>query len=121
MVPVQREGESIMSTVILLNNDQMGVGDRDLGQKVLGNCLKKIGSFTDLEAIALYNAGVKLAAKDSPVAVELSLLHERGVDILACVTCVNFYGLADKLIVDKTSSLDDILAVMKRAERVITL
>jgi len=37
------------------------------------------------------------------------------------VTCVNFYGLADNLIVDKTSSLDDILAVMKRAERVITL
>jgi len=79
MVVVQREGESIMSTVIILNNDQMGAGDRELGQKVLGNCLKKIGSFTDLEAIALYNAGVKLAAKDSPVAgIEPAARARRG-------------------------------------------
>ena len=110
-----------MSTMIILNNDQMGVGDAGLGRKVLGNCLKKLGAFTDLEAIALYNAGVKLAAKDSPVATELHLLNENGVDVMACVTCVNFYGIAGNLIVKEPSSLDDILAVMKRMDRVITL
>lgn len=110
-----------MATVIVLNNNQLGQGDAELGQKILKNCLRKLGAFNDLEAIVLYNAGVQLAAKDSPVAAELLLLYENGVDLLPCGTCVEHYGLAGRLIVDRTSNMDDILALLRQAGKVMTL
>ena len=63
-----------MGTVVVLRTDQMGEGDRLLGQKILRTCLQKLAAFHDLEAIVLYNAGVRLATKGSVVATELTLL-----------------------------------------------
>ena len=110
-----------MATVIILNNNQMGHGDAEFGRKLLGTCLRKLVSISDLSAIVLYNEGVHLATKDSPVAVELRQLHERGVDLLACGTCVEYYGLKDKLLVERPSNMDEILACLAEADKVITL
>ena len=110
-----------MATVIVLNKAQMGSGDDQLGRKILTTCLRKLSAFQDLEAIVLYNAGVKLATKGSPVAQELLLLREQGVDILACGTCVDHFDLGHQLILDHPSSMDDILAAMRSADKVITL
>ncbi len=111
-----------MKTAIILNRDQMGEGDRALGQKALTTCLRKLVTFGDkLEAILLYNSGVKLAAKDSFVAVELRQLHDNGVEILACTTCVEHFGLTGNLLVDKACSMDEIVSAMRKAEKVITL
>jgi len=110
-----------MRTAVILRTDQMGEGDPELGRKILANCLRKLHGFEGLEVIVLYNAGVKLATRESPVAAELTLLHENGVDLLPCGTCVQFYGVQDRLIVEKPSSMDDILAALRAAEKVITL
>ncbi|MDP6929663.1 MAG: sulfurtransferase-like selenium metabolism protein YedF, partial [Planctomycetota bacterium] len=82
-----------MKTVLIINKDQMGHGDRDLGRKVLGTFLRKAISMDELTAIALFNSGVKLASQDSPVLTELTLLHENGVDVLPCGTCVEHFGI----------------------------
>lgn len=110
-----------MATLILIGRDQMGDGDRDLGRRVLANFLRKSIALGDLDAIAFYNAGVLLAATDSPVAVELTQLHERGIDLLACQTCVEHYGLMDRLLFPPPSSMEDIVNLMKRATKVLTL
>jgi hypothetical protein len=110
-----------MPTVVILNRDQLGDGDSDLGRKILTTCLRKIVAIQDLEAIVLYNAGVKLAARNSPVAVELGQLNDNGVDVMPCTTCVEHYRLTGNLIVDKPCSMDDILSALRRAEKVITL
>ncbi len=110
-----------MKTVLVLNNDQMGHGDADLGQKILGTCLRKLTHFAGLEAVVLYNAGIKLAAKNSPHAAELHQLQESGVDVLVCGTCVNHYGLQDQMNLDGVSNMDDILATLQSADKVITL
>lgn len=110
-----------MGTVFAINNDQMGYGDRQLGRKLLSTCLKKLGQYRHLDAVVLYNAGVRLATKDSFVATELRLLHEAGVDILACGTCVSHFGLEDQLAVDQISNMDDILTAMRKADKVVTL
>ncbi len=109
-----------MATVIVINKAQMGNSDEELGRKILATCLKKLPSFTDLEAIVAYNEGVKLVTKDSFVAPELTSLQENGVDILACGTCLNHLGLTDT-IVEHPSNMDDILAAMRAADKVITL
>ena len=110
-----------MATVIVLNKAQMGSGDVELGRKILATCLRKLPAFPDLEAIVCFNAGVKLAVKDSFVAQELGLLREQGVDLLVCGTCVAHFGIGDQLIVDRPSNMDEILATMRSADKVITL
>lgn len=108
-----------MRTVLLLNNDQLGHGDRELSQKILGTFLRKATAFKDLDAILFYNSGVKLCAADSPVIVELTLLAEAGVDLLPCGTCVEHYGVDVKA--GRISDMDTIIREMDRAEKAITL
>ena len=108
-----------MNTVIVLNHDQMGHGDAELGQKILGTFLRKLPSLHEVSAIALYNSGVKLLVKGSPVLAELSMLEENGVDLYPCGTCVNHYGV--ELAAGEITTMDQIVQELDKAEKVITL
>lgn len=108
-----------MQTVLVLNHDQMGHGDPALGQKILGTFLRKSRAIGDLAAIVLYNSGVRLAAKDSPVLGELLQLHESGVDVRPCGTCVEYYAV--ELGIGPVSNMDEIIRELDRAAKVITL
>ncbi|MFN3244972.1 MAG: DsrE family protein [Planctomycetota bacterium] len=108
-----------MDTIVVLNKDQMGHGDRDLGQKVLGTFLKKSIALTDFTAIVFFNSGVKLVAADSPVLAELQLLEERGVDIVPCGTCLAHYEVEPR--VGAVSDMDSIVQELNRAAKVITI
>jgi intracellular sulfur oxidation DsrE/DsrF family protein len=111
-----------MATVIVLNKDQMGSGDEELGRKILATCLRKLpASIHDLEAIIMFNGGVLLATKDSFVAQELTVLHDRGVELLVCGTCVESFDIRDRLLFDPPSNMDAILKAMAKADKVITI
>jgi len=110
-----------MATLVTFNRDQMGEGDRDLGRRILANFLRKVIAISDLEAIAFYNSGVLLAGRESPVAAELTQLHDRGIDLLACQTCVEHFGLADRLLFPPPSSMEDIVKLMRTCEKVISI
>ncbi|MBN2562817.1 MAG: DsrE family protein [Phycisphaerae bacterium] len=111
-----------MAAIIVLNRAQMGNGDTDLGRKLLGACLRKLpAAFSDLQAVVLFNDGVKLATRDSFVAQDLMQLDEQGVDIIVCGTCLKHYGLTDQFIFPQPSGMDDILAALNKADKVITL
>lgn len=110
-----------MKTVIVLNKTQMGNGDAELGEKILGACIRKLVKFDGIEAIVFYNAGVKLCTRDSFLAPDLGQLLERGIEIMPCGTCVEYYGLGDRMIVDRLSNMDEILATIAAAEKVVTL
>jgi hypothetical protein len=108
-----------MRTVVVLNQDQMGHGDRELGQRILATFLRKAIALDGLDAIVLYNSGVRLLAQDSPVRTELTLLAERGVDLVPCGTCVQHFGL--DIAPAKVSDMDTILRELGAAQKVITL
>jgi len=108
-----------MDTIVVCNKDQMGHGDRDLGQKILGTFLKKSIALDGFSAIVFFNSGVKLVADGSPVLTELKLLEERGVDIVPCGTCLTHYGLEPA--VGQVSDMDTIVRELDRAGKVITI
>jgi hypothetical protein len=108
-----------MNTVVVLNNDQMGHGDPLLGRKILGAFLRKSVVMKEVQAIVLYNSGVKLAVKGSPVLADLAQLHEQGVDLKPCGTCLEHYDL--ELMVGSVSDMDDIIRTLDQADKVITL
>ena len=110
-----------MGTVFVVNRDQMGGGDVVLGRKILGSCLRKLLNWDDLDAVVFYNGGVKLVADGSPVAIEVGLLHEHGIDLLVCQTCVDHFALGERLLVDGVTNMDEILSTLRGADKVVTL
>lgn len=110
-----------MKTVVVLADRQMGVGDSALGTKILASALRKLARLDGLEAIVLYNAGVHLVSRSSPVSVELQELQDTGVELLPCATCIEHYGIEDQLWVERMSSMDEILATLNKAEKIIRL
>jgi intracellular sulfur oxidation DsrE/DsrF family protein len=71
--------------------------------------------------ICFYTEGVKLLAEGSRVILSLRLLQGMGVRIVACRTCVEKFGIADKLAVGEMVTMSDIVSMMHQADSVITI
>ena len=110
-----------MKTSIVVNGDGMGRGDEALGRKILGTFLAKSPAIEGLDSILFYNAGVKLLADGSPVLQPLAALVDRGVDLIACATCVDHFELRERIRVGTIGSMDDIVRRMNASAKVITL
>ncbi len=100
----------------------MGDGDEELGLKLMANYLRLLDEDSRLPSfIALYNSGVKLIAKDSPVIEQMKKLEERGVKIIACGTCLNYYNIADDIQAGIKGTMMDIITLQTNADKVINL
>jgi selenium metabolism protein YedF len=111
-----------MKKVIVIQGDSMGKGDDDLGKKLLCNFLRKLTLQEILpKAIIFYNSGVKLLAEGTPVLVELEALEKKGVDLIACGTCVNYFELEEKILVGRVSDMQEIVSHVIKDERVVTI
>ena len=106
--------------VIYINSHLLGVGDEVLGSFLMKAFLKTL---LDLETppnrLILINSGVQLAAGDSKVLESLQGLSEKGVEIVCCGTCIDFYELNGKTKVGVISNMYDIVQSMLKADRLI--
>lgn len=109
-------------TVVVVNAEQMGRGDDGLGAKLLGNYLRTLASLEPKpEAIVFYNAAVKLLGPGSASLEALRQLEDAGVDLLACVTCLEFFQLTDRLQLGHVSNMREIAQRTLAASKVITV
>ncbi|MBU4581549.1 MAG: sulfurtransferase-like selenium metabolism protein YedF [Proteobacteria bacterium] len=107
-------------TVVVLSDNRMGRGDDVLGDVLIRAFIHTLAQLKPLPAtIICYNAGVKLAVKDSAVLDDLQQLAQAGVDILVCGTCVNYFGLGDQIAAGRISNMYDILETMAGAARLV--
>jgi sulfur relay (sulfurtransferase) complex TusBCD TusD component (DsrE family) len=60
-----------------------------------------------------------LASEGSQVIDTLRTLSEKGVDIVSCGTCLDFYKLKEKMSVGTISNMYDIIQSMLEADRLI--
>jgi intracellular sulfur oxidation DsrE/DsrF family protein len=105
------------SRVLLLGSEGMGRNDDRLGLTILGNFLKTlVGNPLRPDKIVCWNAGVKLLTKESPVVVTLQDLEGIGVEILACKTCVDHFGLQEKLQAGAISTMPVISDLLLRSD-----
>lgn len=94
------------SKVILVSSDQLGKGEKELGETVLETFFTLLKQREDLpKAIFCMNTGVFVLTEDSYVSVHLKELEEKGVEVLACKTCVDYYDVESKLIAGKISGM----------------
>ncbi|HTN51050.1 MAG TPA: sulfurtransferase-like selenium metabolism protein YedF [Anaeromyxobacter sp.] len=109
-------------TVVIVNDDRMGRGDDGLGAKLLGNWLRTVASLDARpDAIVFYNGGVRLLGPGSPALEALRQLDDAGVDLLACVTCLEFFSLTGKIAIGHVSNMREIAQRTMAAAKVITL
>ena len=69
--------------------------------------------------VVLYNAGIKLAMKQSPVCKSLSELEELGTRIMLCGSCIDHYGLQYDIGVGMISNMVTITETLANAGHVI--
>jgi hypothetical protein len=92
--------------VLLLGGQGMGRGDGALGLTILENFLKTlVANPLRPDKIVCWNAGVKLLTADSAVIGVIQDLEGVGVEILACKTCVEHFGLQGKLRAGEVSTM----------------
>jgi selenium metabolism protein YedF len=108
--------------VIVLNHNGMGSGSEELGRVLLQACVFTLKDISPLPSVILcYNAGVLVAAEGAPTVPALADLVRRGVTLLLCGTCVDYYELKGKIAVGTISNMYEILQRVSTSERVITL
>jgi selenium metabolism protein YedF len=108
--------------VIVLNHNGMGSGSEELGRVLLQACLFTLKDISPIPSVILcYNAGVLVAAEGAPTVTALDDLVRRGVTLLLCGTCVDYYELKGKIAVGTISNMYEILQRVSTSERVITL
>jgi len=108
--------------VVQVTGDRMGRGDDELGALLLRSFLKtqrQLEPHLTPDAIIFYNAGVRLCCEGSPLLDDLRVLEETGVEIIACGTCLNFFGLAPKLAVGRGSDMLEIASRLSEAGRIV--
>jgi hypothetical protein len=113
---------SIASTVVLVNNDGMGGAEEALRHKLLRvylTMLQENGLYPG--AICFYANGVKMVVEGSPVLDLLRALEEKGVRLIICSTCLQYYNLTELVAVGIVGGMSDILLAQGMASKVITL
>ena len=107
---------------IFVNKEIIGAGNEELGQSLMKMFLYTISEGEDLpKSILFMNGGVKVPTLNEQAVEHLKVLQDKGVELLVCGACLNFYGLEEKLGVGKISYMYDITNAMKEASKVITI
>lgn len=108
------------NTVVAITSERMGSGDDELGTKLMVSFFRTLVMVEPTPAaMVFYNAGVKLAVDDSPVLEHIKELVEKGTSIYLCTTCINHFGIRDRLPLGSFSDMYQILNVMQDADHII--
>ena len=110
-----------MKTIIVVNSEGMGQGDNALARRLMIPFLEQIRRYEQVELVVLYNYGVRLAAEGSTLLQALDTIHEDGIDVLCCGTCVKAFGLEGKIRVGRVSNMEEIVKTLMDADKVVTI
>ena len=108
------------NTVVVIASDRMGEGNDELGKVLIKGFIFAVTQLEELpKTILFYNGGATLTTEGSESLADLKLLEEQGVEILTCGTCLDYYGLKDKLCVGNVTNMYTIVETMNAADKII--
>lgn len=110
----------LSNNLVVLSSDKMGEGAEELGlslMKAFVFALTKQDRYP--KTIICYNGGARLTCEGADTLEDLKYLESQGVEILTCGTCLNFYGLTEKLAVGGVTNMYDIVEKMSAAGKII--
>lgn len=108
------------NTVVVVSADHMGEGDEALGKILLKGFLFALTQQETLpKTVLFYNGGAFVTCEGSASLEDLQKLAEQGVEILTCGTCLNHYGLTEKLQVGGVTNMYVIVEKQLQATKII--
>ena len=106
--------------LVVLSGNVMGTGDAKLGTSLMKAFVFALTKQDQLpDTILCYNTGAYLTCQGADTLEDLKLLESEGVTILTCGTCLDFYGLKEKLAVGGVTNMYDIVERMENAAQII--
>jgi selenium metabolism protein YedF len=106
--------------VVVISSDKMGEGDPQLGMILMKGFLNSLHEQEIMPThLVFYNSGAKMVIPEAGVLSSLKELEEKGVEILVCGTCVDFYGIKEQMAVGKISNMFTITGTMANTGHVV--
>ena len=106
--------------LVVLSANVMGTGDAKLGTSLMKAFVFALTKQDQLpDTILCYNTGAYLSCEGADTLEDLKLLESEGVTVLTCGTCLDFYGLKEKLAVGGVTNMYDIVERMENAAQII--
>ncbi len=127
LLATKREGDEVPAAVerpkkvcAFIAGETMGRGNDELGAVLMKSFFFALKELTPLPWRVLFiNAGVKLSCEGSELLPHLKELEDRGVELLSCGTCLDFYNLKEKLRVGKISNMFEIVSSLSESTAVL--
>ena len=105
-VPTGAGAAAPRNVVVAITSETMGVGDDELGRKLMKGFVFALTQLDELPAcVLLYNGGAHLSCEGSDALDDLRGLAESGVEVLTCGTCLDHYGITDRLAVGEVTNM----------------
>lgn len=108
--------------VIAIMSNRIGSGNDELGAVLIKGFLFAQTEASPLpKSILFLNSGVELTTINEATVEHIKTLESKGVEILSCGTCLDYYGLKDELKVGSITNMYTIVENMKSASKVVTI
>lgn len=106
--------------VVVLSANVMGTGDEKLGKALMKAFVFAVTKQDYLpETILCYNTGAYLTCEGADTLEDMKVLEAEGVNILTCGTCLDFYGMKEKLAVGTVTNMYEIVEKMETAKTIV--
>jgi selenium metabolism protein YedF len=110
-----------LKNVVYIGADSVGRGDDELGSKLMRGFLRTCIDVAPLPWRMIFmNSGVKLTTLDDEAVEALTVLQGKGVEILACGTCLQHFGLESNLRVGKVTIMFEVIESFNAAAKIIS-
>jgi selenium metabolism protein YedF len=108
------------NTVVAVTSATMGSGSEELGKLLMKGFIYALSQQETLpKAILFYNGGASIPTEGSVSLEDLKAMEAQGVEIYTCGTCLDFYGLKDKLAVGSVTNMYSIVELLSQADHII--
>ena len=106
--------------VVVMASDRMGEGNDELGKVLAKSFIFAVTQLEELpKTMLFYNGGATLTCEGSDCLQDLKSLEAQGVEIQTCGTCLDYYGLKEKLAVGSVTNMYSIVEKLAGASRII--
>jgi len=108
------------NAIVVISSDRMGSGNDELGKVLIKGFIYALSQLDVLPGQMLfYNGGASLTAEGSDSLEDLKSMEAQGVEIRTCGTCLDYYGLKEKLAVGSVTNMYSIVEAMEHAGKII--
>lgn len=108
------------NTVVVVSSDRMGTGNDELGKVLIKGFIFAVTQLDTLpKTMLFYNGGATITCEGSDSLGDLKSLEAQGVEILTCGTCLDYYGLKEKLAVGSVTNMYSIVEKMAGAGKIL--